>query len=426
MTMSVIARSRGSDMKPKMAAPAREDAENVSAVKRSARRARVSAVAKSVGVTWSACCMLVLVYEIAFVGLDARREHMLNVYYQAPVVATLACLMWARNVNVWHRLRLSPSPLICFSVEHTETELAEQFYRVAYMCALGLLTSMVFFLKTYDVDEPFAATSILLVTYILPLVIWMWPNHQKFGGHMRAYGRRLLYHCLTPFSRPVGFADFFFADVLCSLAKSLSDLERVGCSMRHGIMLIHKSNGRCGDRSWRIPAVLVVPSTIRLLQCLRQFRDTRERKCIYNAIKYMSAFPVIIISGVRHLIEHEDWTAFWRPLWIGFCVFNTSFSFYWDIRHDWSLSMLGGSTRRLGEKTPFGLREKRIYGSPGVYYRAILLNLLLRISWTYKLAPHLRHHSGVLWLATAAEITRRFHWSLFRVEVEYLRRIAHE
>ena len=68
MTMSVIARSRGSDMKPKMAAPAREDAENVSDVKRSTRRARVSAVAKSVSVTWSACCMLVLVYEIALWG----------------------------------------------------------------------------------------------------------------------------------------------------------------------------------------------------------------------------------------------------------------------------------------------------------------------------------------------------------------------
>jgi len=403
---------------------AREDSDWA---RRRVGRARASSVGRAIAVLWGGGCALALVYEIAFTGLDERREHMLNVYYQAPAVATLACLLWASNVRTWQRLRLSPSPLVCFGVENTETELSEQFYRVAYMSALALLTSMVFFLRTYDVDEPFAATTILLATYLLPLVIWMWPNHNTFGGHMRAYGRRLIFHCVTPFSRPVGFADFFFADVLCSLAKSLSDLERVGCSVRYGIMLIHTSNGRCGDRSWRIPAVLVIPSIIRLFQCLRQFRDTREKKCLYNAFKYTSAFPVIVISGVRHAIEHDDWIDFWRPIWIAFCVFNTSFSFYWDVKHDWKLSLLGSDApRRVGEKSPFGLREQRIYGGVGVYYRAILLNLFLRISWTYKLAPHLRHNSGFLWLVTAAEITRRFQWSLFRVEVEYLRRLAQD
>jgi len=381
---------------------------------------------RNASAAWGWTCVLVLMYEALVRGIDERRVHMLNVYYQAPTVATLACLMWAHNLRVWHRLRLTPSPLICFGVEQNKSVTFEHVYRLAHASALALLTSAVLFLYAYDVDEPFAATTILLATYFVPILVAMWPNRTKGLGELRSYTRRLLYNCFTPLVRPVGFADFFFADILCSLAKSLSDLERVVCSVRHRVMLIHTAAGKCGDRSIMIPVVLIIPSAIRLLQCLRQFADTREPKCLYNAFKYTSAFPVIIISGFRHFIDHDDWVFFWRPLWIGFCVFNTCFSFYWDIKHDWGLSLLGGGApRRPGENFPFGLRERRIYGAPKVYYRAIWLNFFLRISWTYKLASHLRHHSAVLWLVTAAEITRRFQWSLFRVEVEYLRRLQH-
>jgi len=365
----------------------------------------------------------VILASALFGGLDERRVHMLNVYYQAPTVVTLALLLWAHNLRVWQRLRLTPSPLICFGIEHSESLTFEHVYRLAYSSAIALFASMLVFLYTYNVDEPLLATTVLFITYLVPIVIALVPNRTKGLGELRAYARGLIFNCLTPLMRPVAFADFFFADILCSLAKSLSDLERVFCSVRHGVLLIHTSAGKCGDRSWKIPAVLIFPSIIRLLQCLRQFADTRDTKCLYNACKYVSAFPVIIISGVRHSIDHDDWAFFWRPLWIGFCVFNTAFSFYWDIKHDWALGMFGGAPRRGGEKLPpLWLRERRIYGAPKVYYRAIVLNFVLRIVWTYKLASHLRHHSGVLWFVTMAEITRRFQWSLFRVEVEYLKR----
>ncbi len=387
---------------------------------RSTKKNRASSTLRLAFEVWGWVCVSILVYDM-YEGLDERRVHMLNVYYQAPVVVTVACVLWAHNLQVWHRLHLTPSPLVCFGVEHDDSMTFERIYRLAQASAVALLTSMVLFLFTYDVDKPFAATSILMITYVLPMVFALWPNKTKGFGQLRAYLRRLIYNCATPLARPVGFADFFFADILCSLAKSMSDLERVVCSVRHGIILIHTSTGRCGDRSWKIPAVLIVPSVIRFLQCLRQYSDTRETKCLYNALKYMSAFPVIIISGVRHSIDHDDWTFFWRPLWIGFCVFNTCFSFYWDIKHDWALSLFGDASRRAGEKIPFGLRERRLYGAPRVYYREICLNFAFRIVWTYKLASHLRHHSAVLWLVTMAEATRRFRWSPFRVEVEYLR-----
>ena len=59
---------------------------------------------RNASAAWGWTCVLVLMYEALVRGIDERRVHMLNVYYQAPTVATLACLMWAHNLRVWHRL----------------------------------------------------------------------------------------------------------------------------------------------------------------------------------------------------------------------------------------------------------------------------------------------------------------------------------
>lgn len=38
----------------------------------------------------------------------------------------------------------------------------------------------------------------------------------------------------------------------------------------------------CGSHSVAIPMVLVLPYIWRLLQCLRQYRDTKEKNCLFN------------------------------------------------------------------------------------------------------------------------------------------------
>ena len=94
---------------------------------------------RNASAAWGWACVLVLIYEALVRGIDERRVHMLNVYYQAPTVATQACLMWAHNLRVWHRLRLTPSPLICFGVEQNESVTFEHVYRLAHASALALL-----------------------------------------------------------------------------------------------------------------------------------------------------------------------------------------------------------------------------------------------------------------------------------------------
>ncbi|KZO93093.1 EXS-domain-containing protein [Calocera viscosa TUFC12733] len=82
-----------------------------------------------------------------------------------------------------------------------------------------------------------------------------------------------------------------------------------------------------------------------------------------------------------------------------------------------------GSTSKLPR--PPGLRPHLLYRYPRVYYAAIALNLLLRLTWSFKLSSHLHNvtefGSGVF-IMEALEIARRWMWVFFRVEWEVVRK----
>jgi hypothetical protein len=231
--------------------------------------------------------------------------------------------------------------------------------------------------------------------------------------------------------------------------------------------------GACGSTSWHVPLVLALPSAIRLAQCLRQARDggllaeaprgerapaaerregsDAKRAARLNALKYFSAFPVVLLSHLKYSVSSETWTATVRPCWVACAAANTAYSLYWDVTHDWDLRLApalarecfgsagaGGETSTSAENFADDrdgrfersdtalqrkyLRPRLLYGDPNVYFAAVVANAALRLSWTYKLSSHLRHNAGTVLAFTAMEITRRFLWSMFRVEKAYLAR----
>lgn len=56
----------------------------------------------------------------------------------------------------------------------------------------------------------------------------------------------------------------------------------------------------CGNASILIPLGLSLPYLWRLLQCLRVYNDTGARPQLFNALKYSTAFPVIILSSIKY------------------------------------------------------------------------------------------------------------------------------
>ena len=57
-----------------------------------------------------------------------------------------------------------------------------------------------------------------------------------------------------------------------------------------------------------------------------------------------------------------------------------------------------------------------------MYYGAIMVDLMLRCTWSFKLSPHLDHFNdleGGIFVMELLEVLRRWIWIFFRVETEW-------
>lgn len=235
-----------------------------------------------------------------------------------------------------------------------------------------------------------------------------------------------------------------------------------------------------------VPLLISLPYLIRFRQCLSEYRtssplgrQTRSTRSLYNALKYASAFPVIWLSAWQrktpdtqvpgepnHHALYVSMHGMIQILWLGAVLFNTLFSFWWDITNDWGLDLLLPSTfmgllrgqsphlpalhRRTESRTNIlqaddtdeavemaprssharrgsmlRLPEKPLPLPTAVYYVFIAINLVLRFTWSLKLSSHLQYlvewQRGLLMLE-ALELVRRSVWVLLRVEWELVKR----
>lgn len=65
----------------------------------------------------------------------------------------------------------------------------------------------------------------------------------------------------------------------------------------------------CSGASWLVPAAWAAPFAWRFCQCLRVWRDTGAAPQLWNALKYATAFPVILLSAARASVAPADWCA---------------------------------------------------------------------------------------------------------------------
>jgi hypothetical protein len=104
------------------------------------------------------------------------------------------------------------------------------------------------------------------------------------------------------------FGDIILADALTSYAKVLGDLFVCICmSISRGSSSTDRPNRGCGG-AIIVPLIISIPSLIRLRQCLIEFLRVRKKprashgwggQHLANALKYSTAFPVIILSAMQ-------------------------------------------------------------------------------------------------------------------------------
>lgn len=209
----------------------------------------------------------------------------------------------------------------------------------------------------------------------------------------------------------VEFTDFWMGDQLCSLVFTMGNLYFLICAYADSW---HHIEERCQlGPHWTIPLVLsVLPSFIRLVQCIRRWVDSKNQIHLVNGGKYTAGIvSYVAYYGWRHFGSHRD---FRMGVWILFATINSCYTTYWDLTMDWSLLQVKGVQYKF-------LRKELAYSNHILsYYIAIVTNVVIRFIWIFYIP------SGGLPAGTRAfifailEMLRRVQWNFYRLENEHI------
>jgi hypothetical protein len=262
-------------------------------------------------------------------------------------------------------------------------------------------------------------------------------------------------------------ADFravFCSDVFCSMTRLITDAARGACWVLSGSFLTQQLIDNYGSDYMRctspvsivfIGLLQAVPLWIRLLQCLRQ----NNRMQFLNAGKYCCSISVVLYEVFKNPNETNLVIIYFGHALKVLTVFVV---WWWDVKMDfglWDVPLAASSIR----DTPFaatvnkccspffpiqaavptvvsdieanqttidftakywGLRDILMYGSPWIYYSAIVLDFIFRSLWVISLTATSSNLVGpqLNFLLCTLEITRRCGWGLLRVEKEHIKR----
>ncbi|KAI8011944.1 SPX and EXS domain-containing protein 1 [Camellia lanceoleosa] len=334
-------------------------------------------------------------------------------YYNPLLLVTMMVWLWGVNLWVFALASVPYSKIFDLDQNHLTHR---EIWKCATWMTIVVPTSMTAYLYLYSHGEVLLAAFQPVLLYAAVATLLLFP-FDIFYLSSRYFLLRTLWRIVFPL-QAISFADFFLADILTSMAKVFSDLERSVCRMVHqqvATIAWFEADSVCGSHSVAIPVVLVLPYLFRFFQCLRQYKDTGEKTTLLNALKYSTAIPVIFVSALKYHALPDRWMNIYRPLWLFSSVLNSLYSFYWDVTRDWDLS---GFTRIFKFSKPH-ICSHLLHGQTWVYFWVIGSNLVLRCTWTYKLSAHLRHNYLTVFAITALEMLRRFQWVFFRVENEW-------
>ena len=122
------------------------------------------------------------------------------------------------------------------------------------------------------------------------------------------------------------------------------------------------NNNRDLTNLFNIIAILAscVPAWLRFSQCLRRYRDTRNKfPHLANALKYATFFFDTIALVLRYAFSKNyavEWQSPFLYVWIVVRLISTSYKLWWDLKMDWGFFDKNAGENRF-------LREVCIYSS---------------------------------------------------------------
>lgn len=342
-------------------------------------------------------------------------DTLLPLPFRVLVLLLIACWLWtatyavcdARNINLLRLLKLDPKAT------------AREHYNKC-INATGASAILYLLYRLFHTDND---TTGISIWDVLPLVAVLWllvylcssDNTSRLTTTLKRISAGNI-------DRDIRTNDILLSDTLTSLSRVFVDLALCLCHLSHGQTCLPSSSGskldrHCGEQIFLDTMVGSIPNFIRLSQCYREWKLTRDSTHLYNFAKYSSSIPVLVIGLLMR--QHEGYTHWW----ILFALVNSCYTFYWDVTKDWNFSLFGGGI----------LRTKLHNHSPNLYCTVIILDFIGRFIWITKLFPSPVESSPLLYHAITSlfvtesgwfaleiiELLRRWLWVLIKVEVDY-------
>lgn len=316
-------------------------------------------------------------------------------------------------VNTWGWRKAGVNHVLIFELDPRDHLSYQQLLEVALLLGVLWAFSLVVFMFEHILGIPAYYPNLVLVSFLFLFTV----NPFRICYYRaRFWLLRVLFRIFSAPFQHVGFADFWLADQLNSLAVALLDLQFIGCFYAHDWHVSNRSEMICDGTLYGIrPFVACLPAWFRFAQCLRRFRDTRQAfPHLVNAGKYSTSFFVVAFSTLAKSDSVQRDRFFLA--WIISAVVSTCYTFAWDIKMDWGLL-----DKSAGENIL--LREEIVYSSKAFYYFAVIEDLIFRLLWTLTVSVGelTIFHSEILKLILSiCEVLRRFIWNFFRLENEHL------
>ncbi|EUC41177.1 hypothetical protein COCMIDRAFT_106872 [Bipolaris oryzae ATCC 44560] len=368
--------------------------------------------------------------------------------YRVALIIVLGIWAWGLNLHYLSLIKIDVPSLIRYpsraSPHHPSHHLS--CYRIATFLSIPLaLSLLLFWALTHGSTKAIADWEILPNLYLLVLVIGFVAPVPFVSRNGRSRTLATLKRISTggiAEAQDGKFGDILLADALTSYAKVLGDLFISLCMFfSSGQRSTAAPNRNCGGTFW-VPFIIVVPYLIRFRQCITEYYRVKrgnERTGqinpatgwggthLANAAKYSTAFPVIILSALQRSPDPSSFgvsEATLYRMWLFAVIVNSGYSYYWDVAKDWDLTLFSSARIRNSPEYPWGLRRHRWFHAKEFYYAAVVVDALLRCTWSLKLSVHLDHFNdleGGIFTMEVLEVIRRWIWIFFRVETEWVR-----
>ncbi|KAK2755496.1 protein-ER retention protein [Arachnomyces sp. PD_36] len=358
--------------------------------------------------------------------------------YRVAVILVAGFWGWGLNLHYLSLVKIDVPSLIRYpsrpSVNHKSHHVST--YHLASLLSTFLAVSiLLFWIITHGSPKLVVSWEILPQSYLfLFTVLIVLPFHRlsRSGRHRFLVALKRISVGGLAEAQDGKFGDILLADALTSYAKVIGDLFVNGC------MFFSSTTSSCDlpDRScggdFMVPLLTSIPNLIRLRQCLIEFFRVRRAgnksdgwggQHLANALKYSTAFPVIILTAMQRNYDPSkigmSQSGLYR-LWILSALLNSFYSYYWDITKDWDLTLFS-PTDRNNPNYPFALRRNRYFHAKEIYYSAMIIDLILRFTWVIKLSPldRINDFESGIFLLMFLEVARRWMWIFLRVETEW-------